>query len=99
MKKPTRYVLEAIWSGYIKKQKKVWHREIIPARLFDRFKRVHTIQFGDLTTLSLEIRPALPRERIEKKLVYSDLIRQAVYSGYEGWVSVAMLNKPKKGAA
>lgn len=99
MKKPTRYVLEGTWSGYRSSQSRVCHREVIPARLVERYSRVKTIQFDDLTTLELTIRPAAPRERVEVNKQYSDLIYKAAYSEYEGCVSVEMLRRPKAGAA
>lgn len=83
-----RFVLEGEWSGYVSRQTQVSHREVIDAKRADALAKLHKIIFTDGTFLLISVRPLEPREKVETKLQYSDLIRDAQSVG-RSVVSVA----------
>jgi hypothetical protein len=78
-----RYVVEGKWSGYHSGQQRVVYREVIKPnkKSSERWKNLHSIRYTDGTLLCISIREAKPRERIEQKLSYKSLVRDALYSG------------------
>lgn len=76
-----RYVLEGTWTGYTSAQSRVVHREVVDERRAERLRNVRSIRYTDGTCLLLDLRPALPREKVESKLSYSSLIRDAEAEG------------------
>lgn len=77
-----RYVLEGEWSGYTSAQRRVVHREVITSeKRAVRLRQVHGIRYTDGTMLTLWLREAKPRERVEEVAGYTSLIRKAEASG------------------
>lgn len=87
-----RFVVECVWSGYRSGQEHVCHRTVIPAYLAKRLEKIHTIAFTDGTTMSVAIRPATFREKVQEKRGYVSLLDKMAYSGKEGCVSVMDVN-------
>ena len=75
-----RYVLEGEWTGYVSRQQRVVHREVIDRKLRERLASLHAIRYTDGTTLLIHIREAEPRERVKEVLSYRELIREAARS-------------------
>lgn len=86
--KPTRFVLEATWSGYRAEQRKVVHREVIKPYSAEGFKKLTGLRFTDATTLDVVVRPCTFREKVEEKFGYKELLWAAYYQHKEGFVSV-----------
>lgn len=69
-----RFIVEAEWSGYHSGQQHVCHRTV--ETLFRAgYEALHSHTFGDGTYLSIRVRDAKPRERIERKNGYGTLLR------------------------
>lgn len=81
-------MVECEWSGYRSSQAHVCHRTVIPAYLAKRLEKIHTIGFTDGTTMSVRVRPAEFREKIQEKRGYVELLEKIAYSNKEGFVSV-----------
>lgn len=81
-----RFVLEGEWSGYRSSQQRIVHREVITEARANKFN-LDCIRYTDGTTLSLHVRPALYREKIEQINGYGSLIRKAERTG-RSYVSV-----------
>jgi hypothetical protein len=94
-----RFVIEGEWSGYRSGQRRVVHREVYKSyrkgggEFIETLRKIPSIGYTDGTSLSLNVREAKPREKVEQILGYRSLIRDAVYSGLTGYVSVAALQK------
>lgn len=68
-----RFVVEATWSGYHSGQQHVCHRTV--ETLFRAgYEALHSHTFGDGTYMSISVRDAKPRERIERKNGYGSLL-------------------------
>lgn len=95
-----RFILEAEWSGYSATQRRCVHREVIKA---DRAKRlaapnaIRTVLFTDGTGLSITVREAQPRERVDELRGYVSLIREAEAQG-RNFVRVADLPSTEEAA-
>lgn len=89
----TRHVLEGEWSGYVERQRRVVHREVMTDKRFKSFK-LTAIQYTDGTTLNIRVREANPRERIETINSYGSLIRECEGLG-KSFVRVADLPTTK----
>lgn len=76
-----RYVLEGTWTGYVERQRRVVHREIVDEKRAARLRKLYAIVYTDGTSLLLDLRPALPRERVETVNSYGSLIRSAEAHG------------------
>jgi hypothetical protein len=81
-----RYVIEGEWSGYRSSQQRVVHREVYVSHrkispFIEDVRKIHAIQFTDGTSLVLSVREAKPREKVEEKLSYRELIRDAIRTG------------------
>ncbi|WP_316176278.1 hypothetical protein [Bradyrhizobium sp. SZCCHNRI1073] len=72
-----RYVLEGEWSGYVSRQRRVVHREVVTDRKrVERLRQMYCIRYTDGTALLLTLREAEPRERVQEIKGYSSLIRE-----------------------
>lgn len=78
-----RYIIEGEWGGYHSGQRRIVHREVITPnnKWLARWEALQSIQYSDGTTLSISLRQAKPRERVQQILGYKSLIRDALYSG------------------
>lgn len=69
-----RFVVEATWSGYHWGQSHICHRTV--ETLFRiGYENLHSHVFGDGTHMSITVRDAKPRERVERMNGYSKLLR------------------------
>lgn len=77
-----RFVVEATWGGYTSSQAHVCHRSV---ETFWRagYEAIRWHQFGDGTGMSVQVRDAKPRERVEQKLGYTKLLRDLAFQEYE----------------
>jgi hypothetical protein len=74
----TRFVLEGTWTGYVSRQSRVVHREIVTNRKrVERLKALHKIVYTDGTSLLIDVREAKHREKVKEIRSYSELIREA----------------------
>ena len=71
-----RFVIEGTWSGYISSQCKVVHRTVISEKKVREIKeqKLTGILYSDNTWLTLQVREALPREKVQKMDSYTSLI-------------------------
>lgn len=81
-----RYVIEGEWTGYVARQQKIVHREVIDDKkvgkgFVEKAKALRTIVYTDGTSLYVTVRAAKPREKINELLGYRSLIRDAVRKG------------------
>jgi hypothetical protein len=76
-----RYILEGTWTGYVSRQSRVCHREVITAKRAAILKGLHKIVFTDGTALIIDIREAGYREKIVTNNQYGELIRDAERHG------------------
>lgn len=76
-----RYVVEGTWTGYVSRQCRVVHREVVTARRASRLRRLHKIIYTDGTALIVDVREADYRERVQEKHQYDDLLLEAERSG------------------
>ena len=68
-----RFVVEATWSGYHSGQSHVCHRTV--ETLFRAgYENLHYHHFTDGTGMTITVRDAKPRERIERKNGYGSLL-------------------------
>jgi hypothetical protein len=72
-----RWILEGEWSGYVSRQRRVVHREVLHSLPEFRAwcEKTHAIRYTDGTTLVLSVRDAKPREKVLPLLAYTSLIR------------------------
>ena len=76
-----RYIIECVWRGY-KGQLVPCHRTIIKnKRMAEELKKVNTIFFNDRTSMSVSVREALPREKIESINGYTKLFWEIFRKG------------------
>ncbi len=89
-----RYVIEGTWRGYRSSQDHVCHREIYKSNrkgggpFLDVLRKMYSIPFSDGTALIVSVREAKPREKIQEKISYRTLIRDACYAEMDKQVSV-----------
>lgn len=76
-----RYVLEGTWTGYVSRQSRVVHREVVTAKRAAVLRKIHKIIYTDGTALLIEVREAEYREQVKEVLGYRDLIRDAERAG------------------
>lgn len=76
-----RYVVEGTWTGYVSRQSRVVHREVVTPKRADALRRLHKIIYTDGTALLVDVREAEYREQVKEVHGYSDLIREAERSG------------------
>lgn len=76
-----RYVLEGEWTGYVPRQQRVVHREVVNAKRAEKLRGLHAIVYTDGTSLLIRVREARPRERVETINSYGTLIREAEAKG------------------
>lgn len=77
----TRFVLEGTWTGYVSRQSRVVHREVLTAKRAESLKGLHKIVYTDGTALLIGIREAGHREKIVTVNSYGELIRDAERHG------------------
>lgn len=56
-----------------------------------RLEKIHSIGFTDGTHMSVEVRPAKPREKVREMHGYDSLLDKAAWSGKSGFVGVMEL--------
>lgn len=76
-----RYVVEGKWSGYVARQCRVVHREVVSARRADALRKLHKIIYTDGTSLLVTVREAAYREKVTEMHQYDDLLREAERKG------------------
>lgn len=86
-----RYVTECTWNGYHSGQARVVHRTVHQRK--SPFRDITCIQFTDGTTMDVETRPALPREKVKVINGYSSLLMDFFCRGMKGFCRVNDLYK------
>ena len=84
-KKPTRFIVEAVWSGYRSSQSRPCHRRVVKSWEAEALAKVKTVAFTDGTTMSVTVRPCAPREKVQEIHGYDSLfykIRSRHLTGY-----------------
>ena len=76
-----RYVVEGTWTGYVSRQSRVVHREVVTAKRAEVLRKIHKIIYSDGTALIIHVREAKYREQVKEVLGYRELIRDAERSG------------------
>ena len=81
-----RYVIEGEWTGYVARQQKIVHREVVDDKkvgkaFVEKVKALRTIVYTDGTSLYVTVRAAKPREKVDELLGYRSLIRDAARKG------------------
>lgn len=94
----TRYVIEGTWSGYHSGQRRVCHRRVLTKRQAEAQSKISCIAYTDGTTLSLSVRPATFREKVQEIRGYDGLIYDAVRHGMTGYCSVDAIVAANKAA-
>jgi hypothetical protein len=77
----TRYILEGTWTGYVSRQSRIVHREIVTKARADKLRHMHKIVYTDGTALILHVREAQHREKVQIITSYGSLIREAEAKG------------------
>ena len=81
-----RYVIEGHWRGYRVSQDHCCHREVYSTNranggpFIETLRKIYQIPFSNGTALQIHVREAKPREKVEVKLGYREMIRDAVYA-------------------
>jgi hypothetical protein len=90
-----RYVLEGTWSGYHSGQRRVVHRTVIAEFQAKQIKEqgLSYIEYSDGTHPDLNIRVAVPRERVKEIHDYDSLIGDCLHYKVN---SVVALQKAKR---
>lgn len=81
-----RYIVEGTWTGYVSRQSRVVHREVITPKRAAALKRLHKIIYTDGTALLINVRESKYREKVTEIHSYTDLIREAERSGQNVYV-------------
>lgn len=76
-----RFILEGTWTGYVSRQSRVVHREVLTAKRAEHLKGLHKIVYTDGTALLISIREANYREKVQEIFSYRELIRKAEAKG------------------
>lgn len=76
-----RYILEGTWTGYVSRQSRVVHREVISEKRAQKLKCLHKIVYTDGTALLIHIREAKYREKVIPVFAYRELIQDAERHG------------------
>jgi hypothetical protein len=76
-----RFILEGTWTGYVSRQSRVVHREVLTEKRAESLKGLHKIVYTDGTALLISIREAGHREKIVPVNSYGELIRDAERHG------------------
>lgn len=76
-----RYIIEGTWTGYVSRQSRIVHREIISKKRADKLRHMHKIVYTDGTALLLHVREAAFREKVQEIFSYRELIREAEAKG------------------
>lgn len=94
-----RWILQGTWSGYRSSQSHVCHRTVLTnKKAAERYAKISAVVFTDGTTMSIEVRPCLVREKVQVIHGYDSLLADFAYRDMEGYCSVASLIQ-KRGAA
>lgn len=78
----SRWIIEGEWSGYVSRQRRVVHREVVTESKAKAAEAIGFIRYTDGTALVLSVRAAKPRERVEQIRSYSSLIDQCIRAGH-----------------
>ena len=93
-----RWIVEGIWSGYRASQSRPCHRVIVRNRkTAEAFAKIDTVVFTDGTTMSVPVREAKPREKIQEIHGYTSLLNDFRYRGMTGYCSVSDLIAARQG--
>jgi len=76
-----RYVVKGTWSGYVARQCRIVHREVVSAKRADTLRKIHKIIYTDGTSLLITVREATYREKVHEMHQYDELIREAERKG------------------
>ncbi len=96
MKKNKRYVVECVWSGYRSSQARPCHRRVITKGMAERLRKIQAIVFTDGTNMSVDVREAKPRERVQEIRGYDELLGKFVQRNAEGYCYVQTLVEERK---
>lgn len=87
-----RHIVECVWSGYRASQSRPCHRMVETSpRKINALKQVSTIRFTDGTTMSVDVRECVPREKVQTINGYSSLLNEIVSKGRTGFVTIESL--------
>ena len=76
-----RFVVEAEWSGYHSNQRRVCHRTV--ETLFRvGYESIGTLMFSDGTYLTVTVRDAKPREKVQQIHSYDELLHAAAVKAW-----------------
>lgn len=93
----TRFVVECVWSGYQASQSRPCHRMVETQRYrVEALKQISAIQFTDGTTMSIDVRPCYPREKVQEINGYRQLLSEIIEKKRSGFVTVASLQEGVK---
>ena len=85
-------MVEAEWSGYHSGQQHVCHRTV--ETLFRAgYEAIHYHHFSDGTGMTVSVRDAKPRERIERKNGYGSLLRDLAMQKWSELKATSAQNK------
>jgi len=76
-----RFVVECTWGGYRSGQSRVVHRTV-ETMFREAYEALRWHQFSDGTGMSINVRDAKPRERVEQIRGYNTLLRDLVHQQY-----------------
>jgi hypothetical protein len=92
-----RWILEGTWSGYRSGQERVCHRRILKSmKSVEFWEPIHAVVFTDNTTMTMRIREAKPREKVEEIKGYDALLMDFKIAGMTGYCYVRDLENVKK---
>ena len=93
-----RFIVECVWSGYRASQSKPCHRTVERKSKADEIRKITCVQFTDGTTMSVDVRPARLREKVQEIHGYDSLLSDAVRFGLTGFVTVNQIMAREKAA-
>lgn len=93
MSGPKRFVVECVWSGYVSSQARPCHRTVETGRRVAALQKIDGVIFTDGTTMSVSVRPAAPREKVQEIHGYDQLLSDFARRGMTGWCRVADLRE------
>jgi hypothetical protein len=76
-----RFVVECIWNGYSGQARVVVHRTV-ETTFREAYEALRWHQFTDGTGMSIDVRDAKPRERVDQIRGYNTLLRDLVHKQY-----------------
>jgi hypothetical protein len=91
-----RWVVECIWSGYRSSQSRPCHRRVLREWEAKELAKITGIGFTDNTSMSVDVRPCKPREKVQEIRGYDDLFAEIRRLGMTGYVSIDGIEKRKR---